>query len=167
MIRRESTVRLAAGAAVVSFEWAADRWRHVVTVADGVRLTSVEGPAAPADDPRWPASPVLTEVSLVDVGGRPAILGVGRAGRSHFSASVTAHPDLPDTLLFDIACRLHEQPGPLGSTYARADGTTARVAPAADLSARPRPPCTARWTYAVGPAGLAQLPAPAVPSRHP
>lgn len=145
------------------FEWAGDRWRHSVTVADGVRLASIEGPAEPDGDPRWPASPVFTEVSLVDVGGRPAILGVGLAGRSHFSASVTAHPQLPDTLLFDVACRLHEPPGPLRSTYARADGTVERIEPAA----APGPPCTVQWLYAVGPAGLAQLPAPAVQPRRP
>jgi hypothetical protein len=163
MKRSESTLRLTAGAAAVAFEWAGDRWRHTVTVADGVHLASIEGPADPDGDPRWPASPVFTEVSLVDVGGRPAILGVGLAGRSHFSASVTAHPDQPDTLLFDVACRLHEPPGSLGSTYTAADGTVARIEPAA----APRPPCTVQWMYAVGPAGLAPLPGPAVQPRRP
>jgi hypothetical protein len=163
MSRRESTVRLAAGAAMVAFEWAVDRWRHVVTVAEGVRLASVEGAAPPADDPCWPASPVLTEVSPVEVGGRPAILGVGRAGRSHFSASVTAHPDLPDTLLFEIACRVQEPPGPLGSSYTAADGTTVRVEPAGGAAASV--PGTLQWAYAIGPAGLVRPPAAVRPRR--
>ena len=156
-------VRITSGTSSATFAWAGDRWRHVVAVADGSRLESVEGPAATGGDPRWPASPVFTEVSLVDVGGRAAILGVGLAGRSHFSVSVAAHPDLPDTLLFEIACRIHEPPGPLGSTYAAADGTVARIEPAA----APTPPCTVQWTYAVGPAGLAPLSVPAVQPRRP
>lgn len=153
MRERESCLRLAAGSWQVSFERAGDRWRHFVTAADQPRFASVEGPAAATADPRWPASPVLTEVSLVAVGGRPAILGVGRAGRSHFSASVTAHPHLPDTLLFEIACRVQEPPGPLGSTYVAPDGTTVRVGPAAaSLSAGL--PATVQWRYRIGPAGL-------------
>ena len=159
---RESSVRLAAGATAVEFAWAGDRWRHVVAGAGDLRLASVEGPAETGADPRWPASPVLTEVTLVEAGGRPAILGVGRAGRSHFSASVTAHPELPDTLLFEIACRLHEPPGPLGSTYQRPDGSTLRVGGPVETAG---PPCTVEWTYTIGPTGLAPGRPPAGPRR--
>jgi hypothetical protein len=139
----------------VVFEWAGDRWRHRVLTGGVVRAESLEGPEPPANDPRWPASPVLTEVSLLDIGGRPAILGVGLAGRSHFSASITPHPRLADTLLFEIACRIQEEPGWLGTTY-RSDTSeveTVRIAaplpgPAGTL------PRTVQWTYAVGPAGI-------------
>jgi hypothetical protein len=129
-----------------------------VNGGSGLQLESLEGPAAPGGDPRWPASPVFTEVSRMDVAGRPAILGVGCAGRSHFSASITIHPTLPDTLLFEIACRLHEPPGPLGSTYARTDGSTVRGEPADDESTGPGLPRTVEWRYTIGPAGLEPQP---------
>jgi hypothetical protein len=157
---RTGIVRLVAGTASVAFERAGDRWRHVVTVAGAPLLTSIEGPHDHAADPRWPASPALTEVSLVAAAGRSAILGLGLAGRSHFSVSVAAHPALPDTLLFEVACRIQEPPAWLGSTYRTADGGLVRAAPAdagADL------PRTMQWAYAVGPAGLAPLPAAAGP----
>lgn len=153
---------LAAGAVAVAFERSGDRWRHVVTLAGGLLLESIEGPADPAADPRWPASPVLTEVSVVDAAGRPAILGLGLAGRSHFSVSIAAHPDRPDTLLFEVACRIQEPPGWLGSTYRATDGGLVRAVPVAADADLPR---TVQWAYTVGPAGLAPVPAAAGPRR--
>lgn len=155
--------RLAAGDTVVTFERQADRWRHVVSSQGGPLLESVEGPAPPGDDPRWPASPVITEVSLATAGKRPAILAVGRAGRSHFSLSITADPDRVDTLLFDVACRLQDPPPWLGSTYRAADGGIVRTAPPAAAGDLPR---TVQWAYAIGPAGLVTLSA-AAQSRSP
>ena len=115
-----------------------------------------------AADPRWPASPVLTEVSLVGAAGRPAIVGLGLAGRSHFSVSVAAHPDRPDTLLFEVACRIQEPPGWLGSTYRAADGGSVQAAPQAVGTDLPR---TVQWSYAVGPGGVVPLPTAAGPRR--
>ena len=157
-----TALRLAAGAVAVAFERSGDRWRHVVTVAGEPLLESVEGPADPAPDPRWPASPALTEVSLVAAAGRPAILGLGLAGRAHFSVSVAAHPDRPDTLLFEVACRIQEPPVWLGSTYRAADGGCVQAAPPAAGGDLPR---TVQWAYAVGPGGLVPVPAAAGPRR--
>ena len=156
--KQQAAIRLRAGATEVVFLREHDRWRHDVALGNGSRLESVEGPAAPACDPRWPASPVFTEVSRVDIAGRPAILGVGLAGRSHFSASVTIHPTLPDSLLFEIACRLHEPPGPLGSTYTQEDGSTVRAEPADAPATDPGLPRTVEWRYTIGPAGLQPQP---------
>jgi hypothetical protein len=137
----------------VRFAWSGDRWQHVVTAADGRCWRSIEGPGPPAADPRWPASPALVEVSLVVAGARPAVLAVGLAGRSHFSLSVVACPDRPDTLLFEAACRIAEPAGWLGSTY---DGDRGREQVAADRTIPP--PATIRWSYRIGPAGLEPLP---------
>lgn len=145
----KSPLRLQAGLAGVVFSWAGDRWEHEVVVPDGRRWRSLEGPEDAAADPRWPASPPLVEVSLVSAGSRPAILGVGLAGRSHFSLSVVGCPDRPDTLLFEAACRIVEPAPWLGSTYAHAAG---RERIAADRSSPP--PATIRWAYRIGPAGL-------------
>jgi len=133
----------------VTFTWSGDRWDHVVAVADGRRWCSTEGPHVAGADPRWPASPPIVEVSLVTGGSRPAVLGVGAAGRSHFSLSVAACPDRADTLVFEAACRIAEPAGWLGSTYDRDHGRQRvgpdRVGP---------PPATIRWAYRIGPAGL-------------
>ena len=159
---KQTAVRLRAGATEIVFLREHDRWRHVVALADGSRLESVEGPQNTAADPRWPASPALTEVSLVGAAGRPAIVGLGLAGRSHFSVSVAAHPDRPDTLLFEVACRIQEPPAWLGSTYRAADGGSMQATPQAADGDLPR---TVQWAYTVGPAGLAPVPAAAGPRR--
>ncbi len=147
---RRPPQRIAAGRAVVEFTWDGDRWGHSVTVADQRVAESVEDAAAA--DPRWPASPVLVEVSLAGSADRPALLGVGLAGRSHFAASVTGGAE-PDTLLFEIACRVHEQPCWLGSTYRTGPGLEDIVripAPTLDVA----PPTTLRWAYTIGPQGI-------------
>ena len=140
---------LVAGALVVTCEWAGDRWRHHVAFRGRPLVESVEGPGADGD-PRWPASPALQEMSAVEAGGRPALLGVGAAGRAHFSASLTPDPRLADTVLVEVACRIVEPAGWLGSTYRDAAGGTLRITAAGggDL------PRTVRWAYRIGPAGV-------------
>lgn len=143
-----SPIRLAAGGTVAEFVWDRDRWRHAVVTPQG-RWESLEGEADERSDPRWPASPVLVEVSLVELARGPAILGVGLAGRSHFSLSVASCPDLIDTLLFEAACRIHEPPAWLGSTYADSGGHVIRLG-----AGRPAPPATVSWSYRIGPGGV-------------
>lgn len=146
-------VRLAVGRLEVSFRRLGDRWGHEVTLEGRLLVRSVEGAAADGD-PRWPRSPVLTEVMTVDGAGGPAVVGVGLAGRSHFSAAFRADPGRADTLLCELACRIQERPEWLGSTYAGpADENTAVAAAAAE------PPATVRWTYRLGPAGI-EVPPP-------
>jgi hypothetical protein len=161
---KRTVVRLRTGATEIVFLHEHDRWRHVVALADGSRIESVEGPQNTAADPRWPASPALTEVSLVGAAGGAAIVGLGLAGRSHFSVSVAAHPDRPDTLLFEVACRIQEPPTWLGSTYRAADGGSMQAAPQAAGTDLPR---TVQWSYAVGPDGVVPLPPTAVQPRRP
>ncbi len=152
-----ATVRLAAGTAVVEFTRTGDRWRHSISTADGRVWQSVEGMADHACDPRWPASPVLTEVTLTEAGGRPAVLGLGLAGRSHFSLCVTIHADQPDTLLFEAACRLSDMAGWLGSTYCCLENGTILMKPG---GSPPAPPATVLWSYSAGRGGPKVLRAP-------
>lgn len=140
---------LTIGPVTVVFTWSGDRWSHRVTVGDAA-WESVEGPRAEDGDERWPASPVLVELSRIDTSHGPAILGVGLAGRSHFSASIAPDPAAADRARFEIACRYNEPPTWLGSTY-RAGAQTATVRPA---SAAP-PPATVQWAYTFGAVGLA------------
>jgi len=87
----------------------------------------------------WPASPPVQELSIERIGDRDCLLGVGRAGKSHWSISIetlangtdeASSPAQPRTdasdssrfpagraLRFDIACRCPEPPVWLGSTY--------------------------------------------------
>ena len=108
----------------VVFAWTGDRWGHAIEWVDGERVTpllkSVEGSAH--DD--WPASPALQDLSLEQLpDGRAVIFLVGKAGSSHWSASVEAINE-PPQLIFDIACR-HGTAGELGSRYAQLANTTA------------------------------------------
>lgn len=152
-------VRLEAGRVAAVFSWQDDRWRHAVFIDGAARYESLEGPEPPAADPRWPAAPVLTEVSRIDVAGSPAIGAVGRAGRSHYSLSMARHPNEPDTLVVEVACRIHEPPGWLGSTY-RVVGADARVRIAADAGRDPTGelpaalPRTVVWSYRLSPEGI-------------
>jgi len=139
-------VRLSHGSTTAEFEWAGDRWRHVVTTASA-RWVSLEGPDT--DDPHWPASPVLVEVTTQPLPGGTAVLGVGLVGRSHCSLSVRPCPDLPDTLVFEAACRLHDATRWVGSSYRGEDGGIIR------LSAPTVPtPATVAWSYRIGPRGV-------------
>lgn len=135
--QRHAPVVLSAGAVEVVFEWAADRWTHRIRLDGEWMWESVDAPWPPGGDPRWPASPVLVELDRVGGGPAAAVVGVGLAGRSHFSASVSCVPaasfdggraSRPD-VLFEIACRAHEPPLWLGSSYAPLHPTAAQRLP--------------------------------------
>ncbi|MFN9273613.1 MAG: hypothetical protein ACK6DO_11380 [Planctomycetia bacterium] len=144
---------LAIGPVTVAFSWAHDRWSHRVTLRDGRTWQSIEGP--PADgDPRWPASPVIVEHTRLQTPRGDAVLGVGLAGRSHFSACVGPDPHDPDRALFEIACRSNEPPVWLGSTYHGPAGPTTIAPPLAGLAL----PATIQWGYAFSGRGLVLLP---------
>ena len=141
---------LAIGPVTVTFTWATDRWSHRVTLRGGSAWDSVEGSRPEDGDDRWPASPVLVELSQLQTAHGPAILGVGLAGRSHFSASIGADPHHPDRVRFEIACRCNEPPVWLGSCY---DGHGGRVA-VRPGNEPPCPPATVQWGYSVGVEGI-------------
>src|SRR5262245_36695789 len=104
-MRNESLIaRGQRGAMRVEFVWRGDRYGHVISALDHAGQTvplfeSIEG--TPADD--WPPSPPLVNLHremLPD--GREALLSVGAAGRSHWSASVEAAQH-EAALMFDFA----------------------------------------------------------------
>ena len=155
------SVRTVAGATEAVFEWREDRFRHRVRSMspEGIPLVfeSIEGveDASGEFDPRWPASPVIAALAEGDPGGG-ALVGIGSAGRSHFSLAVTPHGTLRDTLVFEVACRVRDAPGRLGSAYRRTapEGAVVMLGPEREPgdSGLPR---TIRWTYSIGPAGIA------------
>lgn len=168
---RRAPLYLVAGSTRVEFSWAGDRWRHVVTLlsAGSDRMGPVDPPqpatqwhsvensiTLPAD-PRRPASPVITELSLLGPADAPtAILGVGHAGLGHCSLAVTIDAEDPDAVRFHVACRLSAAWPGLGSTYRHAERWTTVVA-GIDQRLPPASPNTMVWTYRIGPAGLAVI----------
>jgi len=151
--RSRPPVALSAGRTAVVFTWRDDRWRHAVSV-DGMPMAASLEDTADGRCGVWPASPPLVELSTVETSAGTAILAVGLAGRSHYSASIAPHPAEPDTLLFEIACRIKASPAWLGSTYEMAGDAVRVTAPATadDL------PATVCWSYAAGPAGIRAVP---------
>jgi hypothetical protein len=100
----------------IEFVWSADRYNHrILTSAPHgeYSLTSREG----RPDEKWPPSPPLQSLHLEDrPGGIRIAMLVGMAGRSHWSMSVEADRT-HSRLLFDVACRVFEEPVWLGSRY--------------------------------------------------
>jgi hypothetical protein len=127
---------LTAGQLRASFERRGDRIAHTIELAVGdatvVLLESCEGSA----EEHWPASPPVQELERapsapasqpLDAGTPQVAWLIGRAGASHWSASVEANAD--GSITFDMACRLREKPVWLGSHYrVLADGASSGLA---------------------------------------
>ena len=164
---KRSNLRLVAGRIEIQFDWHQDRWAHRIQIDGQPIWESLEGPLAtlaPEISDHWPASPVFSEILSTETTRGPALLGIGLAGKSHFSASVTAPPDTPDTLLVEVACRLHEPPGWLGSAYRRLAAALASSDEKSLISICPtsvktgKLPFTSSWSYQIGPAGPVAVP---------
>lgn len=138
--------------------------------SDGKYLAAWDGVQQPEAE-LWPASPPIQELSLETIDGRDVLLGVGRAGKCHWSVSIeTVEIESAAAFRFDIACRCPEPPQWLGSTYQPSpetdesaglralkvlaqedtavaiDGSQIRIEP----TAKPRSwPGTVRWRYAI------------------
>ncbi len=106
---------LTCGPLEISFSRQHDRIAHAIRFRDQADcfMQSVEG--NDLDD--WPASPAFRDLHRESrPGDRQVILLVGMAGTSHWSASFEIDPRQA-TIAADVACRLHQSPGPLGSRY--------------------------------------------------
>lgn len=104
-----------------SFRWDAGRYRHGITLrrVDGEIVDHWEDEVQ-SNEEDWPASPPIQQLSLETIQGAAALLGVGQAGKSHWSISVEAiRCDAQPALKFDIACRCRARPSWLGSSYSR------------------------------------------------
>ena len=98
----------------IDFQWEVDRFVQVLFFEGKDVGTSIEGDA----DDAWPPSPPLQQLSLQEINGTPVILGVGAAGRGHWSVSVELEQDADaQSIRFDLACRSNHQPEFLGSSY--------------------------------------------------
>lgn len=158
----------------VDFTRVGDRFEQTVTRIDRSGNTvAVWRDVHSSDSEDWPASPPIQELSLEAIGGKNVLLGVGRAGKSHWSVSIEAtEVDSAPAIHFDFACRCPEPPNWLGTTYqiessetedgtaghslratCAEDATLTRLDPKLikiePLSHPPKWPGTVRWRYTI------------------
>ncbi len=101
----------------INFHWHQDRFAHSIGFADEKRFVPLLASHEGSETDPWPHSPPLQDLSeLPSASGQRSILLVGRAGRSHWSASVETSLS-PLAIHLDIACRLYESPQILCSSY--------------------------------------------------
>ena len=93
-----------------------DRYAHVVDFLDqGVALPLLASDEGDAEQ-EWPPSPPLQQVSFEERSVGNVLLGLGMAGRTHWSMSIEADV-MAVELRFDVAARLRDHPQRLGSRY--------------------------------------------------
>ena len=120
-------VYLEGGGLLLEFVHAGDRFEHHLIATGGARsiemLCSLEGTPQEA----WPASPPLQQIHpQATATGEPLALGVGMAGRSHWSLSARLD-EQQGFVEFDVACRASESPPRLASSYRLCDGVRAEA----------------------------------------
>ncbi len=95
----------------VVFQWRADRFVQSVFADGELAGTSLDGDG----QTDWPASPPIQQLSLETINDASVVLGVGGAGRAHWSISVECVDE--SSLKFDLACRVSGEFGQLASSY--------------------------------------------------
>ena len=139
------------GKCLVRFAWESDRFAHQVLVDGKVMASSMEGDANSA----WPPSPPIQQLSLENIEQQDVILGVGAAGRGHWS--ICAKFESARQIKFELACRTKDEPEFLGSSYHMAAGvkliTIDEATEVQDCSARVQslgtPGETYQWSYSM------------------
>lgn len=114
----------------LEFVFREGRYRQTISMIDpsGVLLDQWEDASESADED-WPASPPIQQLSLESIHDRLTLLGVGQAGKSHWSISVeTIEIAGEEALRFDVACRVRALPTWLGTTYRRTDAVISQTA---------------------------------------
>lgn len=101
----------------VSFPRRGDRFGHVVSIVSGEEivpcLVSLEGD----DSEEWPDSPPIQQLSVEERPTGAVALGVGQAGKSHWSVTVETFA-AERRIEFHVACRLKMHPAQISSRYA-------------------------------------------------
>ncbi len=101
------------GRLVAEFDWHGDRYCHRLSYDGNSVGKSIEGDA----EAIWPPSPPIQQLSLERIDQQSMVLGVGAAGRSHWSLSAQPCKDDATALQFDFACRSKDSAVFLGSSY--------------------------------------------------
>jgi hypothetical protein len=103
----------------IDFLYVGDRFEQTITrTGEAGETLAAWRDVHSGDSDDWPASPPIQELSLETIGGQDVLLGVGRAGKSHWSVSIeTIDIDSAPAIRFDYACRCPQPPDWLGTTY--------------------------------------------------
>jgi len=102
----------------VEFKFVEGRFRQRLDLYRSEQIVERWNDKTDSVDEDWPDAPPIQQLSLESINGCPALLGVGQAGKSHWSISVEpALSQSEPALRFDVACRTAIKPVWLGSTY--------------------------------------------------
>jgi len=107
---------LESGVLRVVFHWRGDRFGHRIEHQISGQWRAVVASLEGSPDEAWPPSPALQTLHIERRATGPVALLVGKAGTSHWSASIEPLSDQAG-FQFDIACRVQQPPWQLGSTY--------------------------------------------------
>lgn len=103
------------------FQRRGDRFHHHFEHSRGETSLQIAESIEGDDSQTWPASPPLQDLATHRDEQGMVLLGVGRAGRSHWSIAVSmvsSQPGQPcDSFRFEVACRTREIPERLASSY--------------------------------------------------
>lgn len=101
-----------------------DRFHHELRLANNVDSSDICKSIEGTDIDVWPVSPPMQDVTLEERNDTKLLLGVGRAGKSHWGFSCEAKEG-SGVFRFEIACHAKLPAAFLGSTY--------RVSPGAKI----------------------------------
>ena len=125
----------------VDCQWQVDRFVHIIGLQANNQTFPILRSHEDQSDEFWPSSPPLQQLSkqLMDEG--PVLLGLGMAGKNHFSTSFLLRDDSAVELLVESACSLHaatieENRGTesLGTAYDLQPGAGMQLSAANDIT---------------------------------
>ena len=122
MLTEQIEIQTANGDVTIKLEFARgpDRWAHRWLVATDNSELEIMSSEEGTPIQNWPSSPPLQEVSRHCLDGTVAILGVGMAGKSHWSASYSLDGvEFESAIKSDLAClqKSTASDASLGSKY--------------------------------------------------
>ncbi|GIW96182.1 MAG: hypothetical protein KatS3mg110_4223 [Pirellulaceae bacterium] len=104
------------GRIAVAFAFRIDRFCHRVDWVSEKTVLPLLSSAEGDDQQPWPTSPPIQQLDQLQERDRVVLLGLGMAGQSHWSISVSVD-GASSRLVWDVACRIQGTPDWLGSTY--------------------------------------------------
>ena len=94
----------------LQFAQASDRWHHRLIIVANDEATEFMSSAEGTPEEEWPPSPPLQEATLHELPEGNAILCVGMAGKSHWSAAYSIEPSVKGQhVRADLACLQKEE----------------------------------------------------------
>lgn len=94
------------------------RWQEKISLSGIETDEAIVIESVVDDESRWPLSPPWQEAVSEKHGDQNVLMAIGRAGRSHWSGCWRIVPESGgEAIEAEIACRIHDPPDFLGSTF--------------------------------------------------